>query len=112
MKRAATENPGKPLIILENGGWSRLGERGPKDRKGTEDWQADLLRRQHEVLTTHIPPLAGYTYWLLVDYRSRKFYTANRQADGYSAMGLYSPTGKPKLVRDIFRDLSWKPFTP
>jgi arylsulfatase A-like enzyme len=46
---------------------------------------------------------------LLVDYRSRKFYTATREAQGYSSMGLYSPAGKPKLVRDVFRDLSWKP---
>jgi beta-glucuronidase len=108
LKRAITENPGKPLLILENGGWSRLGKRGGKDHKGTEDWQADLLRRQHAVLTTHIPPLAGYTHWLLTDYRSRKFYTADGDSPGYSSMGMYSPDGKPKLVRDVFRDLDWK----
>ena len=107
MTRAARENPGKPLIILENGGWARIGTRGSVDQKGTEDWQADLLRRQHQVLTRHIPPLAGYSYWLLADYRSRKFYTAGNESDGYSAMGLYSPQGKPKIVRNVFRDLKW-----
>lgn len=109
MKRVIRGNPGKPLVILENGAWSRPGTRGPADRKGTEDWQADLLRRQHEVLTRHIPPLAGYTYWLLTDYRSRKYYTAGKKADGYSSMGLYGPDGEPKLVRDVFRDLKWQP---
>ena len=105
--KAASENPGKPLLILENGAWAAPGNHGPKDRKGTEEWQADLLRRQHAVLTRHIPPLAGYTYWLLVDYRSRKPYTAKPGGGGYSAMGIYSPAGEPKLVRDVFRDLKW-----
>ncbi|MEP4077906.1 glycoside hydrolase family 2 protein [Haloferula sp.] len=107
MKRVIRENPDKPLIILENGGWSKLGKRGRKNQKGTEDWQADLLRRQHEVLTRFAPPLSGYTYWLLLDYRSRKTYTGNKKSDGWSGMGMYDETGKPKLVRDVFRDLDW-----
>ncbi len=107
MQQVTRENPGKPLVIMENGAWARPGNRGGKDERDTEDWQADLLRRQHEVLCRHIPPLAGYTYWILCDYRSRKFYTANPQADGYSAMGLYGPKGEIKLVRNVFRDLKW-----
>lgn len=107
LKQAIEENPDKPLIILENGGWSRLGDRGSKDRKGSEDWQADLLTRQHEVLNRFTPPLSGYTYWLLTDYRSRKTYTGNKKSDGWSRMGMYDEYGKPKLVRDVFRDLEW-----
>jgi beta-glucuronidase len=107
MKQATRENPGKPLIIMENGGWSTLGERGRKDQKGTEDWQADLLRRQYEVLRKHTPPLSGYTYWLLSDYRSRKTYTGNKRSDGWSRMGMYDEFGKPKLVRDVFKEV-WK----
>lgn len=107
MRRVTAENPGKPLIILENGSWARPGKRGGVHEKDTEDWQADLLRRQHEVLVHHSPPLAGYTYWILVDYRSRKFYTANPESNGYSNMGLYGLDGRPKLVRDVFRDLVW-----
>ena len=107
MRRVTAENPSKPLIILENGAWARPGKRGSVDEKDTEDWQADLLRRQHEVLVRHSPPLAGYTYWILADYRSRKFYTANPESNGYSNMGLYGLDGRPKLVRDVFRDLVW-----
>ncbi len=107
LRRVTAENPGKPLLILENGAWSRPGKRGRVDEKDTEDWQADLLRRQHEVLLRHAPPLAGYTYWILVDYRSRKTYTANPESDGYSNMGLYGRDGRPKLARDVFRDLAW-----
>ena len=107
MRRVTAENPGKPLVIMENGSWSRPGRRGRVDERDTEDWQADLLRRQHEVLVRHSPPLAGYTYWILVDYRSRKPYTANPDNNGYSNMGLYGPDGRPKLARDVFRDLAW-----
>lgn len=107
MTRTAGENPGKPLIILENGAWAQIGSRGSIDQRGTEDWQADLLKRQYGVLANHVPPLAGYTYWLLTDYRSRKFYTAGSESDGYSTMGLYSRDGKPKLVRDVFREFEW-----
>lgn len=107
MRRVALENPGKPVVIMENGAWARPGKRGGTDERGTEEWQADLLRKQHAVLTTHMPPLAGYTYWILADYRARKFYTANQEADGYSAMGLYGPEDEVKLVRDVFRELKW-----
>jgi len=107
MKRVTKKNPGKPLIIMENGGWSPLGKRGRKDHKGTEDWHADLLRRQYEVLSKHTPPLSGYTYWLLNDYRSRKTYTGNRKSDGWSRMGMYDEFGRPKLVRDVFKGL-WR----
>lgn len=105
MKRTALENPGKPLLILENGAWSKPGKRGASDERNTENWQADLLKRQHAVLTRHIPPLAGFTCWILVDYRSRKLYTVGQ--DGYSHMGLYGPKGEVKLARDVFRDLKW-----
>lgn len=108
MLRLKKDHPGKPVVIMENGAWSRRGDRGPRKRVGTENWQADLLRRQHKELVRHIPPLAGYTYWLLADYRSRKPYTGNRKSNGWSRMGLYDESGQPKLVRDVFRDLEWK----
>ena len=107
MKKVRELNPGKPIVILENGSWARLGKRGKPDQRGTEDWQADLLHRQWEVLQKHTPPLAGYTYWLLRDYRSRKTYTGNRRANGWSRMGMYSLDYQPKLVRDVFKELEF-----
>ena len=107
MEKVIASHPEKPLIIMENGAWSTLGKRGPVDRKGTEDWQADLMRRQHEVLS-RFGPLSGYTYWLLQDYRSRKEYTGNKRQNGWSRMGLYTPQGEPKLVRDVFKGLRWQ----
>ena len=105
--QVSRENPGKPIVIMENGSWSRLGRRGPKGRKGTEDWQADLLRRQWDVLKDFSSPLSGYTFWILQDYRSRKNYTGNRRSNGWSRMGMYTPQGEVKMVRDVFRDLDF-----
>ncbi|MBK1832359.1 hypothetical protein JIN77_16595 [Verrucomicrobiaceae bacterium R5-34] len=106
MKKVRKQNPNKPLIILENGAWSKRGSRGSVTKKNNENWQADLLKRQWEVLTKHSPAFAGYTYWLLTDYRSRKPYTGNKGQNGYSRMGIYDHENKPKLlVREAFRNL-------
>ncbi|NWK54535.1 hypothetical protein HW115_02860 [Verrucomicrobiaceae bacterium N1E253] len=105
LNKAIKSNPSKPLIIMENGAWSKRGERGPVTQKSTEDWQADLLKRQWNVLTQYTPAFSGYTYWLLSDYRSRKTYTGNRRSNGYSRMGLYDEFHQPKLVSEVFRDL-------
>ncbi len=105
MAKTIKRNPNKPLIILENGAWATRGNRGKVDKQDTEDWQADLLKRQWKVLSKHSPGFAGYTYWLLTDYRSRKPYTGKKKANGYSRMGVYDESGNPKMVRDIFRNL-------
>ena len=106
LKTAIKRNPNKPLIILENGAWSKRGSRGSVHHKNNENWQADLLKRQWEVLTKFTPEFAGYTYWLLIDYRSRKPYTGKKGANGYSRMGIYDHEGLPKLlVREAFQNL-------
>ena len=107
LKTAIKRNPNKPLIILENGAWSKRGSRGRVNQKNNENWQSDLLKRQWEVLTKFSPEFAGYTYWLLIDYRSRKPYTGNKGANGYSRMGIYDHEHLPKLlVREVFQNLS------
>ena len=105
MEMVRKQNPEKPIVILENGSWSRLGKRGAKEKRGTEDWQADLIRRQWEVLSQHTPQLAGYTFWTLQDYRSRKTYTGHRGANGWSRMGMYDFRGRSKLAREAFQQI-------
>ena len=107
MKKVREQNPDKPIVIMENGAWAKRGKKGEVDQRGTENWQADLLKRQWEVLRHHTPPLAGYTYWILKDYRSRKTYTGNRRANGWSGMGMYAEDYQPKLARDVFRRLEF-----
>lgn len=108
MEIVTKRNPNKPIVIMENGSWSERGRRGRPSRRGTEDWQADLITRQWGVLRDYRPQLNGYVHWLLQDYRSRRAYTATRRKDGWSRMGLYSEDGEPKLARDVLRDLEMK----
>lgn len=112
MKAVVASSQGKPIVIMENGSWATLGYRGQAEQRGTEEWQADLLTRQWQVLKDFTPPLSGYTFWILQDYRSRKAYTANQKADGWSRMGLLTPRGEPKLAREFFRAMVWSPRLP
>jgi len=106
LKKVVEQNPNKPFIIMENGAWSKRGSRGSTDEKNNENWQSDLLKRQWEVLTQFSPQFAGYTYWLMADYRSRKPYTGKKSSNGYSRMGIYDHEGLPKLlVREAFQNL-------
>jgi beta-glucuronidase len=105
MEIVTKQNPGKPIVIMENGSWATLGRRGSPKKSGTEDWQARLITRQWEVLRQHKPQLSGYVHWLLKDYRTRRAYTARKSKNGWNRMGLYSEKGEPKLARDVFRDL-------
>ena len=107
LEKVIKQNPNKPFIIMENGAWSKRGSRGNVNHKNNENWQADLLKRQWEVLTKHTPEFSGYTYWLLKDYRSRKPYTGNKGQNGYSRMGIYDGKNLPKeLVRDAYLNLA------
>ena len=107
MKKTVAQNPNKPLIILENGAWAKLGHRGGITQRSTEDWQDDLLKRQFKVLKNFSPPLAGYTYWILQDYRSAKHYTAHKNSNGWSGMGIYAPSGEAKLVEKTFQEIEF-----
>lgn len=107
LEKVIKQNPNKPFIIMENGAWSKRGSRGNVNHKNNENWQADLLKRQWEVLTKHTPEFSGYTYWLLKDYRSRKPYTGNKGQNGYSRMGIYDGKNLPKeLVREAYLNLA------
>ena len=107
LEKVIKQNPNKPFIIMENGAWSKRGSRGNVNHKNNENWQADLLKRQWEVLTKHTPEFSGYTYWLLKDYRSRKPYTGNKGQNGYSRMGIYDGQNLPKeLVREAYLNLA------
>lgn len=99
LRKVYNRNPGKPFVILENGAW------GTQGNKHSEEWQEWQFGRQWSVLKNHCPPMAGYTCWCLKDYRSRMVYTATKEADGWSRMGMYSEYGEPKMVRDAFKKL-------
>lgn len=61
-------NPDKPVIITEFGADALSGHHGTIDEKGTEECQAEVYRKQIEVLR-RIPYIKGMTPWILYDFR-------------------------------------------
>ncbi len=94
--------PGTPVLITENGSYADPGRRGSPAQAGTEEWQADKLRQHWQQATARASYLAGYTYWLLKDYKQRMPY--NHHLNGISAMGLLTFDDRRRLAHAAYRD--------
>jgi beta-glucuronidase len=94
--------PGSPILITENGSYADLGRHGSPAETGTEEWQAEKLRQHWQQVTARADRLAGYTYWLLKDYKQRMNY--NHNLNGISAMGLITFDGRRRTAYATFRD--------
>jgi beta-glucuronidase len=94
--------PGSPILITENGSYADPGRHGSPSQAGTEEWQADKLRQHWRQVTARADHMAGYTYWLLKDYKQRMNY--NHNLNGISAMGLITFDGRRRTAYDTFRD--------
>ena len=96
-------HPTKPILITENGTFSYPGRHGSPDEMGTEEWQAEKLRRHWAQVVARPETMAGYTYWLLRDYKQRMAY--NRfDYNGISAMGMMDFSGEPRLAFSAYGD--------
>lgn len=94
--------PDKPILITENGTWSVAGTHGPDTTQGTEEWQAASFSAHWAQVTARSAFVAGFTYWVLKDYKQRAGY--NQDYNGISVMGLLTfAEERPKLVYDAFR---------
>jgi len=60
------------------------------------------LRQHWQQVTARADRLAGYTYWLLKDYKQRMNY--NHNLNGISAMGLITFDGRRRTAYAAFRD--------
>jgi beta-glucuronidase len=94
--------PNSPILITENGSYANPGRHGSPAETGTEEWQADKLRQHWQQVTARAGYLAGYTYWLLKDYKQRMHY--NHNLNGISAMGLITFDGRRRTAYAAFRD--------
>jgi beta-galactosidase/beta-glucuronidase len=104
LKKVRNKYPGKLMLITENGAWSKKGYRGDKSKGGSEEWHSHIIQKQMSIIAPHKDWFAGYTFWKLTDYRSRKDdYT--KKNEGYSLMGMYDSDYNPKLVRDTVKKL-------
>jgi beta-glucuronidase len=95
--------PNKPIVITENGSWSIAGTHGPADQAGTEEWQAANFRSHWDQVTARPDYVAGYTFWVLKDYKERLGY--NEEFNGISVLGMLGfDSNTKKLVYDAFRN--------
>jgi beta-glucuronidase len=96
------QHPGAPILVTENGSYADPGRHGSPAQAGTEEWQADKLRQHWQQVTARTDHLAGYTYWLLKDYKQRMTY--NHNLNGISAMGLLTFDGRRRTAYATFHD--------
>ena len=84
----------KPFVISEFGADAQAGRHGDRGAIFTEEFQADVYRRQ-VAMFKRIPFLSGTIAWVLVDFRSPRRPLAGIQ-DYYNRKGLFSDRGLRK----------------
>jgi beta-glucuronidase len=92
----------KPFVISEFGADARYGLHGNDMTRWSEEYQANVYRRQ-VAMFQRIPFLSGTIAWVLVDFRSPRRPLAGIQ-DFYNRKGLFSDRGEPKPAFYILRD--------
>jgi beta-glucuronidase len=92
----------KPFVISEFGAEAQAGRHGDNMTAWTEEFQADIYRRQVDMFK-RIPFLSGTIAWVLVDFRSPRRMLPDIQ-DFYNRKGLYSDHGDKKQAFYVLRD--------
>jgi beta-glucuronidase len=102
----------KPIVVSEFGADAKAGMHGDALTRFSEEYQADVYRRQLAMLKK-IPSLRGLSPWILVDFRSPRRPLPGVQ-DGFNRKGLLSNDGTKKQAFDVLRDAyrSWPPLAP
>jgi beta-glucuronidase len=100
----------KPLIVSEFGAGAPYGNHGDADARWTEEYQADVFRRQIAMLQ-RIPSLAGMSPWVLMDFRSPRRFLPVIQ-DGFNRKGVISDRGQRKeasyVLQKFYRGVAEK----
>lgn len=92
----------KPLVISEFGAGALQGLRGETGARWTEDYQAELYRRQLAMLDK-VPFLRGMSPWILVDFRSPRRPLPDIQ-DFWNRKGLISDRGIRKAAFRVLQE--------
>ena len=92
----------KPIVVSEFGADAKAGLHGDALTRFSEEYQADVYRRQLAMLG-RIPGLRGLSPWILVDFRSPRRPLPGVQ-DGWNRKGLVANDGTKKQAFGILRD--------
>lgn len=85
----------KPMIITETGADGVCGMHGSEDEIYTEECQAEIYRKQFEILLSH-PFIRGTTPWILFDYASMRRMSSLQK--GYNLKGIIGADRKHKKM--------------
>jgi beta-glucuronidase len=96
---AATD---KPIVVSEFGADAKAGLHGDALTRFSEEYQADVYRRQLAMLAK-IPAVRGMSPWILVDFRSPRRPLPGVQ-DGWNRKGLVANDGTKKQAFGVLRD--------
>lgn len=94
-KILGNSNLNKPVIITEFGGGARAGYHGSKETMWTEEYQAELYRKQF-AMQAQCPFIQGCTPWILYDFQSPR--RVNRYQEGYNRKGLIDKDHKTRKL--------------
>jgi beta-glucuronidase len=92
----------KPLIMSEFGAEAPFGRHGDDDTAWSEEYQANVYRRQIGMMQ-RIPFLQGMAAWILMDFRCPRRFLSGIQ-DGYNRKGLVSDRGEKKQAFYVLRE--------
>ncbi|MBP5390275.1 MAG: beta-glucuronidase [Bacteroidales bacterium] len=92
----------KPVLISEWGGGAKAGLHGLATERFTEEYQADLYRKNIEMLD-RIPGLVGTTPWILKDFRSPKRMLSTVQ-DEFNRKGVIGENGEKKAAFYVLQE--------
>jgi beta-glucuronidase len=98
----------KPIVVSEFGADAKAGLHGDALTRFSEEYQADVYRRQLAMLAK-VPAVRGMSPWILVDFRSPRRPLPGVQ-DGWNRKGLVANDGTKKqafgVLRDVYRKLA------
>jgi beta-glucuronidase len=92
----------KPIVVSEFGADAKAGMHGDALTRFSEEYQADLYRRQLAMLR-RVPAVRGMSPWILVDFRSPRRPLPGVQ-DGWNRKGLVANDGTKKQAFTVLRD--------
>lgn len=92
----------KPLMFSEFGADALYGQRGPREERWSEDYQAWLYEETLKVVE-RTPGCVGIAPWVLKDFRSPRRWHGRFQ-DMWNRKGLLSPEGRRKAAFFVLQD--------
>jgi beta-glucuronidase len=100
--------PERPVLISETGADALAGRHDPDGLLSSEERQADIYRRQFQVLS-NVPYICGTSPWLLYDFRSERRQSSVQR--GFNRKGLIAEDKQTKkqafeVLSAIYRDES------